>query len=286
MWSREQWRAYLGTAGIVAWTLEWLSTKLPDSVIATSAHTAERLTQRIPRVPLIVAAGGVDLDLALRTQPADEIVDLVSVGRLMAHKRLDLLLDSVALLAAREQPITCRIIGDGTERPALQRQAQRLGIEHLVQFLMGGVGDDELLSLVKAGRVFVFPSEREGFGIAALEAIACGIPVNHALGRAQPCPPPGPALNPWRGVRADRAGAGSRGRLRAGARPGPRTRRHAVPRPMGPRVRLGHARGQYRGGAEPRSAANRAAVLGVLRSTDSEWRRRRRRERRRGCSTC
>ncbi len=227
VWSRQQWRAYLGTAGIVAWTLERLSAKLPDSVIATSALTAERLTLRIPRVPLIVAAGGVDLDLALRTEPAGEVVDVVSVGRLMAHKRLDLLLDSVALLAEREQPITCRIIGDGPERPALQRQAQRLGIEHLVEFRRG-VGDDELLSLVKAGRVFVFPSEREGFGIAALEAIACGIPVittsaehNHARHlvprstRGVVCEPTAPAL----AAAVDSA-------LTRGPAPGPDTRFH------------------------------------------------------------
>jgi glycosyltransferase involved in cell wall biosynthesis len=176
VWSLQQWRAYLGIGGSVAWCLERLATGLPDHIIATSAHTAERLTKQIRRVPVIVAAGGVDLDHARRTEPAGEAVDLVSVGRLLAHKRFDLLLDCVALLADRPQPITCRIIGDGPQRPALARQAQQLGIDHLVEFRRG-VGDEELLPLVKAGRLFVFPSEREGFGIAALEAIACGIPV-------------------------------------------------------------------------------------------------------------
>jgi uncharacterized membrane protein/glycosyltransferase involved in cell wall biosynthesis len=176
LWSLRQWRTYLGLAGVVAWSLERLATKLPGCIISTSAHTAQRLTEQVPRVPLIVAAGGVDLDLALGTEPAGQPVDVVSVGRLLAHKRFDLLLDCVALLADRERPITCRIIGDGPERAALLRQAHRLGIDHLVEFRRG-VEDEELLPLVKAGRLFVFPSEREGFGIAVLEAIACGIPV-------------------------------------------------------------------------------------------------------------
>jgi uncharacterized membrane protein len=87
-----------------------------------------------------------------------------------------MLLECVALLAGGEEQITCRIIGDGPERRALIQQAKRLGLEHLVDFRRG-VSTADLLPLVKAGRVFVFPSEREGFGIAALEAIACGLPV-------------------------------------------------------------------------------------------------------------
>lgn len=206
VWSFQQWRAYLGIGGTVAWCLERLAKRLPDYVISTSSHTAEKLATQIRRAPVIVAAGGVDFDRARRAEAADESVDVVSVGRLLAHKRFDLLLDCVALLADRTQPITCRIIGDGPERPALRRQAERLGIDHLVEF-RPGVGDDELLPLVKAGRLFVFPSEREGFGIAALEAIACGIPVittsaehNHARhlvprsAHGVVCEPTAPAL--------------------------------------------------------------------------------------------
>ncbi len=206
VWGLQQWRRYLGSTGIFAWGLERLATRLPDCIITTSTHTAERLAGQIRGIPLIPAPGGIDLDLALRTEPAAETVDLVSVGRLLAHKRFDLLLDCVALLAKGEQPLTCRIIGDGPERPALIEQARRLGIAQLVDF-RHDVATEELLPLVKAGRVFVFPSEREGFGIAALEAIACGIPVittsaehnqaRHLVPRAARgvvCEPSAPAL--------------------------------------------------------------------------------------------
>ena len=90
---------------------------------------------------------------------------------------MDRLIDAVALLHADGMPVTCRIIGDGPERDALHEQARTLGVAHAIDFRHDVQGHDALYSLLKAGRVFVFPSEREGFGIAVLEALACGLPV-------------------------------------------------------------------------------------------------------------
>ena len=95
----------------------------------------------------------------------------------MAHKRVDLLLDAVALLHADGMPVTCRVIGDGPERLSLRRQARALGIDHAVDFRPDVGEQDRLYALMKAAKVFVFPSAREGFGIAVLEALACGLPV-------------------------------------------------------------------------------------------------------------
>jgi glycosyltransferase involved in cell wall biosynthesis len=178
VWDRAQWRRYLGRAGLLAWWLEGAAMRLPDCTIAASTHTAERLKDRNRGGgPVVVAPNGVDLELVVRTPPAINAVDIVSVGRLLAHKRLDLLLECVALLASAGKPRKCRIVGDGPERQRLIAQASRLGIGHLVDFRHDVDSSEELLSLVKASRLFVFPSEREGFGIAALEAIACGVPV-------------------------------------------------------------------------------------------------------------
>jgi glycosyltransferase involved in cell wall biosynthesis len=178
VWDRTQWGRYLGRAGAVAWWLEQRAMRMPDCIIAASPQTAQRLRERIDgRVPVVVAPNGIDLDLVLRTPAATDAAEVVSVGRLLRHKRFDMLLEAIALLDKPGSPITCRIIGDGPEREALGAQASRLGIAHLVDFRHEVRSNEELLSLLKASRVFVFASEREGFGIAALEAIACGIPV-------------------------------------------------------------------------------------------------------------
>ena len=62
-------------------------------------------------------------------------------------------------------------------REALHAQAQRLGIEAAIDFRHDVWEQKDVYALMKAARVAVFPTSREGFGIAVLEAIACGLPV-------------------------------------------------------------------------------------------------------------
>ena len=95
----------------------------------------------------------------------------------MPHKRISMLLDTVALLHTEGRYVTCRIIGDGPERDDLRRHAQVLGIADAVEFRHDVREQKEVYQLLKAAKVFVFPSAREGFGIAVLEALACGLPV-------------------------------------------------------------------------------------------------------------
>ena len=96
---------------------------------------------------------------------------------MLFRSNVDLLLDAVALLHAAGRPVTCRVIGDGPQRELLHKRASDLGIEHLVEFRHDVWERKDVYSLVKAARVAVFPSAREGFGIAVLEAMACGVPV-------------------------------------------------------------------------------------------------------------
>jgi glycosyltransferase involved in cell wall biosynthesis len=178
VWDADQWIGYIGAAGRLAWWLERLSMRLPDCIIAASAQTASRLREHVgDQPPVVIAANGVDLELIARVPPSRDMVDMIGVGRLLSHKRFDLLIDCVALLAAAGNRLRCLIVGDGSELEALRAQAERLGVSQLVEFRDDVASQEELVSLLKASRSFVFPSEREGFGIAALEAIACGVPV-------------------------------------------------------------------------------------------------------------
>jgi glycosyltransferase involved in cell wall biosynthesis len=151
---------------------------MPDHIIAASPETACRLEEIVKgHVPITVAPNGIDLTEVKNTYPDTAPTDLVVVGRLMAHKRVDMLLDVVARLHADGSPVTCRVIGDGPEREALHEKAEALGISHAVDFRHNINEQKDVYSLVKAAKIAVFPSSREGFGIAVLEALACGIPV-------------------------------------------------------------------------------------------------------------
>ena len=178
VWGPAYWRDYLGRLGMVAWYIERLAMRVPDHIIAASPQTAERIRTILGHhTAITVAPNGIDMDAARSAYADASATELVAVGRLMGHKRIDMLLDAVALLHAEGIPVACRIIGDGPERSALYERAQALNIAHAVDFRHDVNGEKELYSFIKAAQVFVFPSEREGFGIAALEALACGVPV-------------------------------------------------------------------------------------------------------------
>ena len=178
VWGHSYWRQYLGPAGLIAWFIEYLAMRLPDHLIAASSHTAERLYARLgPRASITVAPNGIDLDAVRQSYPHHAATDLVVVSRLMPHKRISMLLDAVALLHAEGLSVTCRVIGDGPELDGLKKEARGLSLEHAVEFRHDVREQKEIYELVKASKVFVLPSAREGFGIAVLEALACGVPV-------------------------------------------------------------------------------------------------------------
>ncbi|HUD11146.1 MAG TPA: glycosyltransferase family 4 protein [Candidatus Saccharimonadia bacterium] len=178
VWGRDYWREYLGRMGWIASAMEHMSVHMPDKIVAVSPHTADRLGSILgARRPVSRVANGIDWQAISDIKPSTETSDLVYVGRLLAHKNVDLLVRAVAILARISPAIRCMIISDGPERTNLERLSQELGISRNVVFKGFVSSDKEKLSLMKASRVFVLPSTREGFGIVALEAIACGLPV-------------------------------------------------------------------------------------------------------------
>jgi L-malate glycosyltransferase len=74
----------------------------------------------------------------------------------------------------RAMPATLIMIGDGPERDDAEREARELGVAADVRFL-GRI--DTVAPLLQQSDLFVLPTQSESFGLAALEAMACGVPV-------------------------------------------------------------------------------------------------------------
>jgi len=74
----------------------------------------------------------------------------------------------------KEIPAKLLMIGDGPERAKAEKQAHELGINHDIRFLGKQEAVEEVLSVAD---LFLMPSEKESFGLAALEAMACEVPV-------------------------------------------------------------------------------------------------------------
>lgn len=103
--------------------------------------------------------------------------DLLFVGRLVSDKGVDDLIEALARLAAAGVRLESTLVGEGPERPALERLAGERGVADLVRFA-GPSSDRELADAFRRHRVVVVPSRYdEPFGIVALEAIACGCAV-------------------------------------------------------------------------------------------------------------
>jgi N-acetyl-alpha-D-glucosaminyl L-malate synthase BshA len=115
------------------------------------------------------AAGG---DAHSRFAPAGHRV-LVHVSNFRPVKRL---LDVVRVFGGvhKVMPATLVLVGDGPDYQAAQREASTLGVKQDVRFF-GRV--DDVSDILRAADLFLLPSETESFGLAALEAMACGVPV-------------------------------------------------------------------------------------------------------------
>ncbi len=149
-----------------------------DAVTAPSRWLAEA-TRRNLDLPATCAIDVVPNFVdAARFAPAAAPVPgappvVVHVSNFRPLKRVDDVVRVFAAVRAR-RPARLRLVGDGPTRPHVVALVRALGLSDDVDF----VGERrDLAALVTGAAAFVLPSESESFGLAALEALACGVPV-------------------------------------------------------------------------------------------------------------
>jgi glycosyltransferase involved in cell wall biosynthesis len=179
----DYWKGYVGRLKAPVYkAIEWLTGQLGTAVTATSRLTRERLELRRAKSGVELVACGIHVDDVQRAAGVEnprhgEGPPLVYAGRLLREKRIDLLLRAVALLKDRHPGVLLTVFGDGPYRETLVRLADELGIADRVDFRGHVPTWDEVWAGLGRARVAVQPSEREGFGLFPLEAMAAGLPV-------------------------------------------------------------------------------------------------------------
>jgi glycosyltransferase involved in cell wall biosynthesis len=153
-------------------TVQWLTHRRVALMLTNSDELASFTLRRDGSAPpLAVIPNGVDLErFALAPLPLEPIV--VMVANLIDYKRHDLFLRALAAVSTIIPDARAILVGDGPERPALERLASELGVS--VEFA-GRVAD--VRPFIERARVVALTSNHEGLPNALLEAMAMGRPV-------------------------------------------------------------------------------------------------------------
>jgi len=160
-------RFYLG--------LEQLLNRRTDLFVFESAFIERIFRDKIgePAAMSRIVPNGVGVDEFASVPLADDATDLLYIGELRDLKGIDLLIGALASLRARGLPLTATIVGAGSSRDDLERQAQQSGLAEAVRF-MAPMPARKAFAL---GRIMVVPSRAESFPYIVLEAAAAGKPL-------------------------------------------------------------------------------------------------------------
>jgi glycosyltransferase involved in cell wall biosynthesis len=155
------------------WPVQRIAQHAADRIVVPSESVAAAANQwaGVDREKIVIIPNGVDVPTDRPTAVAPQMPHrVVFLGRLDPVKRLPDLIQAIALL---DRFARLDIYGDGSERPKLQEQIQRLKLTESIT-LHGSISGPR--QALKNAELLVLPSEAEGFGLVLIEAMAAGVP--------------------------------------------------------------------------------------------------------------
>ena len=159
--------------------LEKLMYQKADKIICVSQDTASVLKKeyQIKKSKTAVIPNGVNLSYF---EPLKNIKKeskgLIFVGRLDKRKGIDWLIEAVPLIKRKIPRVKLFVAGGGKFRNELEKEVVNHKLEKNIVFL-GFIRDEELSEWYNRAEATIIPSVFEGFGIIAIESMACGTPV-------------------------------------------------------------------------------------------------------------
>jgi glycosyltransferase involved in cell wall biosynthesis len=151
-----------------------------DANLAASREIADVAESLAPGVSVEAVTNGVETSIFRRVEPVLEKPPegrrrIVVPRRLFQKNGVEYLVRAIPLIAA-EIDVEAVLVGDGPERPALESLAGELGVEERVRFL-GARDHGDMPGILSSAELAVFPSLMEATSVAALECMACEVPV-------------------------------------------------------------------------------------------------------------
>jgi len=127
---------------------------------------------KIFTVPLSIDFESISVRFPLKPLE-DRQYDFVFAGRFAEIKRIDDLIFAISMVKSHKENVKGAIIGDGPLKERMREQIDRLGLNENIM-LIGFTEEDRKYEILNDSRIFVLPSEREGFSLSTLEAMALG----------------------------------------------------------------------------------------------------------------
>ncbi|UCG58425.1 MAG: glycosyltransferase family 4 protein, partial [Phycisphaerales bacterium] len=154
------------------------------ALVACSEGLKKRALKFMPSASIDVITNGVDLE---RFHPAgDDKSDksiaetqplmLLTVGRLSATKRVDMLIEAVRILTESGPRIHFTVVGGGALEAELKQDVAEAGLGDTIE-IAGRIDLEQMPQIYRRGHVFVSASMQEGMSNAMLEAMASGLPI-------------------------------------------------------------------------------------------------------------
>jgi len=147
-----------------------------DTLIAVNKPAAELYAKLIPRRKIKIIPHGIDIDKFKFTPLQRDNYNILTVGRLIKRKRIDVLIDAMPSILGEYPDTKLHIVGEGKQRFELEKIAKEHGISKNIIFY-GNVNEKKLISLYENSFVFCSPQEKGGWNQPILEAMATGRPV-------------------------------------------------------------------------------------------------------------
>lgn len=176
---REQWAVVFGRVGArLGWWLEsWLAPRVNRRcryVAVSEATRTELAGLGVPTERVAVVHNGTTAPLAT-TEPRATRPTVAVLGRVVPHKRVELVVRAAAALRVELPDLQVEIAGDGYWLPEVRRLVTELGLDDVVRVL-GHVTEQEKADLLARAWVHVVPSLKEGWGLSVVEAGSHGTP--------------------------------------------------------------------------------------------------------------
>lgn len=150
-----------------------------DALVAVSNGLRSYAKETSPDLPIQVIPNAIDLS-AFTPAPqrgTNGLVRLLYVGRFNVFKNVETLVEAVGKLSQMDVgEFELNLVGEGEQRPVLERIVSELGLTRRVNFV-GWVARDQIADHYRRADVFVTATTWEGMPNTVLEAMACGLPI-------------------------------------------------------------------------------------------------------------